>query len=521
MVRLTIVAALHLLLLQQAPLEQGPATIQGIVFDGTSGQPLEGASVSLVPSDNPAFPPFEPRPTASTNAEGRFSIETNRTGGFRVVSSKNGLVPYRESDPSGASLAPGLPGVWIRLNTSTIIKNLQLYLVRPAVISGRALDSEGRLLSSSLAFAELHRYFFDQSGKHSIRPIQNPDITGGRLNDRGEFRFYNLPPGKYFLGIGVLGSGGMVGHWSVSYYPDLTTDETKAAAISVRAGEEVNVGTLQLPPRQPAVEFRVRLTAPDTLNNVAVTVGGNSFRISSTSNVGERSLQILPGHYDLRAVSDTPRPAYFASATFDVSTTNVTQDLALKLTPHLTGKLLLENAAGERVPVPAAIRCQLDGYPIPNCIDSRVVPGPYELEFPGLPEDTYVASAKAGSQNILTDGLYITGDTELEIVFKQPGGMLQGVAHKSADQVLVNGSIVLVPDAPYRMTNLRYRSVLSGPDGKFEIHGIAPGAYKIYAWTRLEGAAFRNAEFMKEFEDRGERVEVQENTSKTIEITAF
>jgi hypothetical protein len=75
---------------------------------------------------------------------------------------------------------------------------------------------------------------------------------------------------------------------------------------------------------------------------------------------------------------------------------------------------------------------------------------------------------------------------------------------------LADAVVVLVPDPPLRSAGLRYRTAISDVNGKFELRGIAPGSYHLFAWTELEGAAYRNADFMKDFEGKGVPIKVVE-----------
>jgi len=84
-----------------------------------------------------------------------------------------------------------------------------------------------------------------------------------------------------------------------------------------------------------------------------------------------------------------------------------------------------------------------------------------------------------------------------------------------------NATVAVVPEALYRNAGPRYRSVITDYKGQFEIHGIAPASYKLFAWSVVDGAAFRNQEFLKEYEDRGSVVELQEATRTSIDLIAF
>jgi len=135
--------------------------------------------------------------------------------------------------------------------------------------------------------------------------------------------------------------------------------------------------------------------------------------------------------------------------------------------------------------------------------------------------NTYVRSVKSGSHDILAEGLYVTGDMDLEIVLGQPGAVIAGTVRDSGGVVLAHAAVALVPDAPYRATGLRFRSVITDPAGKFEIHGIAPGSYKLFAWPELDGFAYRNAEFMKEFEDLGLPIKLGPGNREMVDFAAL
>jgi hypothetical protein len=81
--------------------------------------------------------------------------------------------------------------------------------------------------------------------------------------------------------------------------------------------------------------------------------------------------------------------------------------------------------------------------------------------------------------------------------------------------------VVLVPDAPLREAGLRYRTVETDIRGRYELTGIAPGSYELFAWSELEGAAYRNADFMADFEGRGIPVRIEDPETIAVDLTAF
>src|SRR6185295_9124914 len=98
--------------------------------------------------------------------------------------------------------------------------------------------------------------------------------------------------------------------------------------------------------------------------------------------------------------------------------------------------------------------------------------------------------------------------TDLTILLDAPGGIIEGTINNAEGMPLQSAIAALVPEAPYRTAGPLYRTVTSDVKGRFELRGIRPGAYRLYAWSDLEGPAYRNEEFMKAFEDMGKRIEI-------------
>ena len=57
-------------------------------------------------------------------------------------------------------------------------------------------------------------------------------------------------------------------------------------------------------------------------------------------------------------------------------------------------------------------------------------------------------------------------------------------------------------------------------NGRFELHGIAPGAYHLFAWAELPGSAYLNAEFMKKYEESGKPVRIEKTEPIVVDVDA-
>ncbi|MGA2427277.1 MAG: hypothetical protein ABSH13_02130 [Candidatus Acidiferrum sp.] len=51
--------------------------------------------------------------------------------------------------------------------------------------------------------------------------------------------------------------------------------------------------------------------------------------------------------------------------------------------------------------------------------------------------------------------------------------------------------------------------------------GIAPGDYQLFSWDQVEDGAWEDADFLKPFEEKGEKVTVEEGDSKALNLTTI
>src|SRR2546430_4648448 len=66
-----------------------------------------------------------------------------------------------------------------------------------------------------------------------------------------------------------------------------------------------------------------------------------------------------------------------------------------------------------------------------------------------------------------------------------------------------------------------YQKAATDQYGRYLLRGIAPGEYKIFAWEEVEDGAWEDPDYLTTFEDRGQKISVQEADTKTIDIVAI
>jgi protocatechuate 3,4-dioxygenase beta subunit len=507
---------------QEAYLGQSGLSVEGTVLDAKTNRPLEHARVSLVDGPAPEFY-FGGGPAiggeAVADAEGHFTIQA-KPGRYRVVTALEGFVFSR----AGRLQMPRESGVWLDVPAGQRVQNVQLRMVKEALITGRVLDAKGQVLPGNLAGVALQRYRYDDYGNRRLAGVPGLSYPGTawsfvRMDDRGDFRFYGLQPGDYY----VSASGpATVGTLNTTYYPG-TVDEAKAVPVHVGAGEEIRLGTMTLQPPQ-AKAVHVRFHFPDdgklSPNREVRFKDGAFFPITN----GPRGLielsAVAAGHYDVMVnfgISAVGGVSFYSRVNLDVADSDVDQDLVLSPGVRITGTLLMEDAAGPQSKV-AAGTCRLrSAFALSGCT-SRTTPGFYELEIQSVPKDAYVVLAKASGKDILAEGVEIDSDTQIELLFATPGGIVDGAVKNSKGEIIPDAVVALVPDAPLRGAASRYRSCISDIKGNFELRGIAPGSYRLFAWSELEGSAYRNAEFLKKFEVRGKPIRIEKGGHPSMDL---
>jgi len=110
-------------------------------------------------------------------------------------------------------------------------------------------------------------------------------------------------------------------------------------------------------------------------------------------------------------------------------------------------------------------------------------------------------------------------ETPLEVTISMRGGALSGRVADAARKPAVGARVVLVPEAARRSRGDLYRNTTADDSGAYELRGIPPGDYKLFAWERIEDGAWQDPEFIKLYEDRGVRVRIAEDGRQSANVT--
>jgi|SRR5262245_1432763 len=167
--------------------------------------------------------------SALTDSDGRYRITGLPAGTFTVEAQMAAYVDEKKSGSRARS---------ITLDRSEQVENIDLSLVRGGVITGRITDSTGRPLIAMKVRLQLAEE--ESARDQNLRAMQGFSLYSefAETDDRGIYRAYGLPAGKYILSAGSGIFGDVSQKYPLTYHPD-ATDDKQATRIEVKEGSEV------------------------------------------------------------------------------------------------------------------------------------------------------------------------------------------------------------------------------------------------------------------------------------------
>ncbi|HEX3145933.1 MAG TPA: carboxypeptidase regulatory-like domain-containing protein [Pyrinomonadaceae bacterium] len=324
---------------------------------------------------NAQTPDTKPRATASIT--GRVTIGDKPAPGVIVVATTLNypqmLVAQALSDADGkyrlSGLAPGQinvsaaaptfvmptspmsfnPGRVLSLSTDEAVEGIDFKMTRGSVITGRVVDADGKPVIGERLMLTL----VDEKGA----PMRNQVIVRGanpfvfNTDDRGIYRIYGLPAGRYKVSAGDNGGGATLraGYYQKTYHPD-TTEIAKAAIVELGEGSEAKNIDITLGPRSRTYTVSGKVIDGDTGEPIAginyafgtltqiqtqTMMAGYTSPSSPTNSKGEFILEgVVPGKYAVMTMKsglglDNQPKVYSDPVPFEVTDADVS-DVEIK-----------------------------------------------------------------------------------------------------------------------------------------------------------------------------------------------
>jgi hypothetical protein len=159
------------------------ATVAGNVLRLDTGEPLKRARVTLRSHSGEEFSEF-----ILTDERGRFLFEDVPPGSYDLEVSRDGYV-----DAIYGQKKFGAPGAILTLTSGQRMNDMVFKLAHAAAISGHVFDEDGE----PIAKAAVITYRASRRPGKEQEIDQDPILT----NDLGEFRIFDLAPGRYYIAV--------------------------------------------------------------------------------------------------------------------------------------------------------------------------------------------------------------------------------------------------------------------------------------------------------------------------------
>jgi protocatechuate 3,4-dioxygenase beta subunit len=520
-------------------------TVTGHVLQDPSGQPLRKVEVQLNPRNGQLGDAY----SATTDAEGKFQIENVLPGRYAVTLDRLGFVQPGHHSRLGAPL---------ELKSKDDAKDMVLRMQAAAVITGKIADSDGDPIRGVNVQAT-------RAG--SRNPRDSHDMAYDNTNDLGEYRLAGLRPGPYLISATATGNfspfkpkmkdpaAGEV-TYIPTYYPG-TADKSQAVPIDLHPGDETPVsftlmssptfvarGTITRPPGASFVQVMLRSAENPEMR----PAGQEPFREDGVFEF--RGL--LPGRYnallmvvDLSArqkeqTNNTPQMQVVPlSPSFEITNTSLE---GLHLVPEAAGQIRgqFRIDKGQKIdwsqlavmltPIDS-FSAQLSAASLQAGLTVARVKTDGSFEMKTVPAGTYRLAITSNSNNLQDyftkavnlDGKDV-GDTgfavsggiySLEVVVSAAGATVEGKVVDAKGQPVPGATVVGAPTGESRKRFDLYGQETTDPQGHFTLRGLNPGEYTVIAWEELEDNP-RDPEVVKLYEDRGEKVQLDEGARKNI-----
>ena len=512
------------------------STVAGNVVRLDTGEPLKKARVLLESHTDVESSVF-----SLTDEQGHFLFENVLPGSYVLEVSRNG---YVDAPRATLTLAPG------QSMTDLVFK-----LAHTAAISGHVFDEDGEPIAKAAVIT--YRASRRQGKEQEIG--DDPVLT----NDLGEFRIFDLAPGRYYIAVNFrpedpfhrytptsdqkLNAG-----YLPSYYPN-TVEPAKAQAISVRPGDEIR-----------SVEFFLRASRFVTVRGrVICVIPGNSAASGSVSLKPQgpglaQALQgindnfrvkdgsfvlrnVPPGSYDLTASirSGESHEWHLARRQLEVGNSDLDRvTITISRGVDISGRLKWEGAPAND-PTGLHVRLQSLGEDQPYISQTTVRPDG-TFQFKNVPEGSYrpvvhlygpaekffLKSARYGSATITDTGFTVQSgaDLSLELTMSSHVAQLSGIVLDTHSLPVAGVAVVLIPDPPHRGVLEKYKATSTDQNGKFTMDGLTPGDYKVFSWDSVDesveqyGDDWFDPEWLKPYETKGESVHLEESDKKSVNL---
>lgn len=520
-----------------SPKKPAGITIQGKVLQEPGGQPIRKANVQFSARDGQSNGQY----SDTTDAEGRFKIDDLKPGRYMATVEHPGFVQS----------ASGKRPATILVQSGQDTSDLVFYMQPAAVITGKVTDLDGDPMRNVGISAR-------RVGS-ALRGMNFHDSGNAATNDLGEFRIPDLRAGRYTItanppqGLRAPHAGekdkvkeNLI--YTTTYYPG-TLDEEQSLTVEVHPGDEApaNFGVLA------SAAYRVAGMVAAVPSGAAMTqimLFSKDHRVEQNQQLAEGGKfefqNVLPGSYTATLLVVTGfsegKPAMKMirmAEPIEVSAANVD---GLGLQPNsggtVQGKFRMDTGqkfdwsqlnvvllpADENdfaVGVGGTVGPALSGVNKDGSFELKdVTGGSYQLLVGAKSNnlrDYITKSVNLDGRDVTDSGFVVSAATSLDVVISAKGATIEGTVVDSKGRPVADATVVDVPSAEHRNRRDLYQRDTTDELGHFSLRGLNPGKYTVQAFDDLQ-ADVHQPEFLKSYEGRGEKVQLDEGARTNIVV---
>jgi hypothetical protein len=532
------------------------ASLQGIVTKDPSSEPVKKALIELIAESQSDGGNY----TALTGADGGFHIENIAPGRYHMFVERTG---FQEIDKHRRRA----DGRVLTLSAGQDLKDLVIRLQASAVVEGRVTDEDGDPMPDAQV-AVLRQSFV--SGRSHWE-----QVGAERTNDLGEYRIPGLAAGTYFVSVtpppdfrtlietsgnptsavsgNVASEKPVPVSYQTTYYPG-TRDRGQAAPIQLHAGDDFPVNFSLTP--APSLIIRGSVVNLPPGSTAAIMLQSKDFNLmlngAEMNKDGTFEIRdVAPGAYTIVATADNSPVPMMARQALQLTSGNLE---GLRLVPQpgssIRGRLRMETSGNAR-PDPSQIFLSLRssdadddtlgtlaGSILPTVTHvsadgsfewKNIPAGHYSVqisEASAMP-DWFVKSVAASGRDAADSGFSVSGGTmTLDLVASSNGGAAEGVVTNQEEgpekySPAADAVVVAVPEPRFRSHPDRYRKALTDQHGHFTLRGLPPGDYTLFAWESVDGEAYYDVQFLRNYEGQGKTLHVNQGDHASIQLKAI
>ena len=531
-------------------------TVSGTVVNSVTGEPISRALVQLSVSQSPVFHPpdaeeetetfalsYQQR-SALTDHEGHFKFEGLPQMRTTLAARKPGFFSPNELDR-------GLPRA-NRVEVGATTPSVVLKLVPEAVITGHVTDANGEPLEGvALKISGLQR----TNGRRQLQPVgqEQDEPQSLNTNEDGEYRIAGLTPGSYYVVAVPYSSnhdqaqsmGLPKVSYPVTYYPGVA-ELAEAAPVQLSAGQRAQVDfTLRQAPIVVVAGLLTGFPSGQEADLQFLNESGDdiAFDKQFDAQAGAFLAHIVSAGLCIikaDAKDALNRPLH---AQVSLNATAGVRNIRLALAPALSIPILVRtettkppsetlrrSVVGDMQSIPVSVNlhpieigrpdvsASVEGGPNnPLLVLRNLEAGRYKVEV--VPNNTennswYVKSIFYGGADLFRQELTVAGGeaSPMEIVLRDDSAVLHGTVQ--FEETEGQAAVLVVPDyAP-----LDPKMTVADDRGEFQIDGLAPGEYKIFAFDRLDGLEYSNPEVLGEYASKAAQVSLLPNEKTTVKV---